>query len=163
MRPDSSSPGRQPWVRLCRARTKASPSSVGRLDSLPLAIELAAARSVVFTPRQLLERLGERLDLLRGERDRDPRQQTLRATIAWSHDLLGSDEQRVLRRLSVFAAGAGYAAAEHVADANPETLQSLLDKSLLRRRDAPGEPRYWLLETIRQYAAEQPRTRVRRP
>ena len=74
-----------------------------RLDNLPLALELAAARTVVFPPEQLLARLSERLDLLKAGRDADPRQQTLRATIEWSYDLLEPAEQRVFRGLSVFA------------------------------------------------------------
>jgi predicted ATPase/class 3 adenylate cyclase len=125
-----------------------------RLDSLPLALELAAARTAVFSPDQLLERLGQRLDLLKGGRDADPRQQTLRATIDWSYQLLGEDEQLVFRALSVFVAGCTYEAAEHVAGADPDVLQSLLDKSLLRRRDSALGQRYWMLETISQYASE---------
>jgi len=127
-----------------------------RLDNLPLALELAAARTKVFSPVQLLERLGQRLDLFKGGRDADPRQRTLRATIEWSHDLLSPEEQRLFARLSVFAGGCGYEAAEEICEANEDTLQSLLDKSLLRRRDGPaGEQRYWMLETIRQFAAER--------
>ncbi len=125
-----------------------------RLDELPLALELAAARTALFTPEQLLERLTERLDLLKGERDTDPRQQTLRATIEWSFDLLTGPEQDLLARLSVFAGGCTYEAAEGVAGADPDTLQSLLDKSLLRKRESGSGPRYWMLETIREYAAE---------
>jgi len=126
-----------------------------RLDNLPLALELAAARTVVFGPAQLLDRLGQRLDLLKAGRGVDARQETLRATIAWSHELLDEAERQLFRRMSVFAGGCDYDAAEHVAGAEPDTLQSLLDKSLLRRRDAPGGPRYWMLETLREYAAEQ--------
>jgi predicted ATPase len=126
-----------------------------RLDNLPLALELAAARTMVFPPEQLLERLGQRLDLLKGGRDADPRQQTLRTTIGWSHDLLNRDERRLFRRLAVFVGGCTYEAAEAVCDADPDTLQSLLDKSLLRRRDGELGPRYWMLETIREYAEEQ--------
>lgn len=126
-----------------------------RLDNLPLALELAAARTVVFSPAQLLDRLGQRLDLLKGGRDADPRQQTLRATIEWSYDLLDSEEQRLFRALSVFAGGCTYEAAESVGGADPDTLQSLLDKSLLRRRDSDLGPRYWMLETIGEYAAER--------
>jgi predicted ATPase/class 3 adenylate cyclase len=124
-----------------------------RLDNLPLALELAAARTVVFSPEQLVARLSERLDLLTAGRDADPRQQTLRATIEWSHDLLKPEEQRLFRALSVFPGGCTYEAAEAVCEADPDTLQSLLDKSLVRRRDDP--PRYWMLETIRELAAEK--------
>jgi predicted ATPase/class 3 adenylate cyclase len=126
-----------------------------RLDELPLALELAAARTALFSPEQLLDKLAQRLDLLKGERDADPRQQTLRATIAWSHDLLSEDEQRLFARLSVFSGGCTYEAAEEIAGADPDTLQSLLDKSLLRKRVAKLGPRYWMLETIREYAVEQ--------
>ncbi|MGH3136333.1 MAG: ATP-binding protein [Gaiellaceae bacterium] len=126
-----------------------------RLDELPLAIELAAARTAVFSAEQLLERLSRRLDLLRGDRDADPRQQTLRATIEWSHELLSQEEQRLFARLAVFAGGCTYEAAEEVAGADPDTLQSLIDKSLLRKRDTGLEPRYWMLETIREFAGEQ--------
>ena len=124
------------------------------LDELPLALELAAARTAVFSPKQLLERLSERLDLLKGERDADPRQQTLRATIEWSYDLLSEAEQKLFARLSVFAGGCTYEAAEQVAGADPDTLQSLLDKSLLRKRESALGPRYWMLETIREFAGE---------
>ena len=126
-----------------------------RLDNLPLALELAAARTAVFSPAQLLDRLPQRLDLFRGGRAIDARQATLRATIAWSHDLLDLDEKQLLRRLSVFPGGCSYDAAERVAGAVPDTLQSLLDKSLLRRGDSPAGPRFWMLETIREYAAQQ--------
>ena len=127
-----------------------------RLDELPLAIELAAARTRLFSPAQLLERLGERLDLLKGGRDADPRQRTLRATIEWSHDLLAPDEQALFRRLAVFAGGCTYAAAEAVCGAHPDTLQSLVDKSLIRLRDDLGdELRFSTLETIREYAAQR--------
>jgi non-specific serine/threonine protein kinase len=123
-----------------------------RLDELPLALELAAARTVLFSPAQLLERLSQRLDLLKGSRDADPRQQTLRATIDWSHELLTPEEQRVYRALSVFAGGCTWEAAEKVAGADPDLLQSLLDKSLVRRRDTRHGPRFWMLETIRDHA-----------
>ncbi len=126
-----------------------------RLDNLPLAIELAAARTTLFTPEQLLERLGQRLDLLKAGRGSDPRQQTLRATIDWSHDLLDEGERRLFRRLAVFVGGCTYEAAEAVCEADPDSLQSLLDKSLLRRREAGLGPRYWMLETIHEYAEEQ--------
>ena len=126
-----------------------------QLDELPLALELAAARTVLFSPRQLLDRLGTRLDLLQGSRDLDPRQQTLRATIEWSHELLSPDERQLLRRLAVFRGACTFEAAEGVCDADPDTLQALLDKSLVRRREDDGERRYWMLETIREYALER--------
>ena len=126
-----------------------------RLDELPLAIELAAARTALFDPEQLLDKLSQRLDLLTGERDADPRQRTLRATIEWSHDLLSREEQRLFARLAVFAGGCTYEAAEEIADAEPDTLQSLLDKSLVRKRQSRVGPRYWMLETIREYATEK--------
>ena len=126
-----------------------------RLDELPLALELAAARTALFSPEQLLEKLAQRLDLLTGERDADPRQQTLRATIEWSYDLLSEDEQRLFYRLAVFAGGCTYESAEEITGADPDTLQSLLDKSLLRKRESKAGPRYWMLETIREYAGER--------
>ena len=122
-----------------------------RLDDLPLAVELAAARSRVLTPAQILDRLGQRLDLLKGGRDADPRQQTLRATIEWSHDLLAGDEKQLFARLAVFAGGCTVDAAEDVCDADLDVLQSLVDKSLLRHT---GD-RFWMLETIREFAFER--------
>jgi predicted ATPase len=121
-----------------------------RLDDMPLALELAAARTKVLSPEQILERLGERLDLFRGGRDADPRQATLRATIEWSYDLLRPDEQRLFARLGVFAAGCTLDAAEAVCDAGLDTLQSLVEKSLVRHT----EERFWMLETIRELAEE---------
>jgi predicted ATPase len=126
-----------------------------RLDGLPLALELAAARTRLLSPEQLLERLSQRLDLLRGGRDADPRQQTLRATVQWSFDLLTSEEQELFARLAVFVGGCTLQAAEAVCDADLDTLASLLDKSLLRRADEETEPRYWMHELIREFAAEQ--------
>jgi predicted ATPase len=122
-----------------------------RLDDLPLALELAAARTRVLSPAQILERLSQRLDLLEGGRDADPRQQTLRTTIEWSHDLLSPEEQTVFARLAVFRGGCTLAAAEEVAEADLNTLQSLVDKSLVRHT----EERFWMLETIRAYARER--------
>jgi predicted ATPase/class 3 adenylate cyclase len=127
----------------------------GRLDNLPLALELAAARTVVFSPGQLLERLARPLDLLKAGRGVDERQETLRGTIAWSHDLLTVEEQTLFRRMSVFAGDCRFESAEQIAGADPDVLQSLLDKSLLRRRDSKAGPRFWMLETIREFAAEQ--------
>jgi predicted ATPase len=137
-------------------RTDAVQELCERLDRLPLAIELAAARTKLLAPEALLDRLGQRLDLLKGGRDADPRHATLRATIAWSHDLLTPAEQALFARLSVFAAGCTLESAEAVCDAGLAELESLLDKSLLRRRTgALGEDRYWMLETIRGYALER--------
>jgi predicted ATPase len=122
-----------------------------RLDDLPLAVELAAARTNVLTPAQILDRLSNRLDLLRGGRDTEARQATLRATIEWSHDLLSPDEQALFARLAVFRGSFSLDAAEHVCDADVEVLSSLVDKSLLRRRDG----RFVMLETIREFATER--------
>jgi predicted ATPase/class 3 adenylate cyclase len=122
-----------------------------QLDNLPLTLELAATRVAVLSPEQLLNRLSERLDLLKAVRGVDPRQQTLRATIEWSYDLLGEQERRLFERLSVFRGGATLEAAERICTADIDTFQSLIDKSLLRR---DGE-RLWMLETLREYAAEQ--------
>ena len=122
-----------------------------RLDNLPLALELAATRVTVLSPEQLLDRLSKRLDLLKAGRGVDPRQQTLRATIEWSYDLLDEEERILFERLSVFRGGCTLEAAEEICEADIDTLQSLIDKSLLRRQ---GE-RFWMLETIREYAAEQ--------
>jgi predicted ATPase/class 3 adenylate cyclase len=121
-----------------------------RLDALPLAVELAAARTRALSPAQILERLSERLDLLTGGRDADPRQRTLRAAIEWSYDLLSPEEQRLFRRLSVFDGGCTLEAAEEVTGATLEGLQSLVEKSLLRF----SAERYWMLETIRDFADE---------
>jgi predicted ATPase len=142
-------------IELFCARARIEPDDAvaelcGRLDNLPLALELAAARVRVLTPAQILERISQRLDLFRAGRDADPRQQTLRATIAWSYDLLAEDEQRLFARMAVFRGGCTLEAAEEVVDANPDALQSLVDKSLLRH----WEERFWMLETIREYAHE---------
>jgi predicted ATPase len=122
-----------------------------RLDAMPLALELAAARTRALTPEQILERLEQRLDLLKGGRDADPRQQTLRATIEWSHDLLSSKEQALFAQLAVFAGGFTLAAAEAVVGADVDGVQSLGEKSLLRRTS----DRFWMLETIREFASER--------
>ncbi|MGH2671344.1 MAG: ATP-binding protein [Actinomycetota bacterium] len=120
------------------------------LDDMPLAIELAAARAKALTPAQILERLSQRLDLLKGGRDADPRQRTLRSTIEWSHDLLDADEKRLFARLAVFAGGCTLESAEQVSEADLDTLQSLVEKSLVRRTD----DRFWMYETIREFALE---------
>ncbi len=124
-----------------------------RLDHLPLAIELAAARVKVLSPTALLERLEQRLPLLAGgSRDLPARQRTLRATIEWSHELLNEAEQRLFARLAVFRGGCTLDAAEAIAEADLDTLQSLVDKSLARVRDSG---RFWMLETIREFAVER--------
>ena len=122
-----------------------------RLDDLPLAVELAAARTSVLTPAQILERIGQRLDLLKGPRAADPRQQTLRATIAWSYELLSPEERQLLARLAVFSGGCTLAAAEEIAGADLDTLQALVQKSLVRFTNG----RFWMLETIREFAHER--------
>ena len=123
-----------------------------RLDCLPLAVELAAARAKALSLQTLLDRLDQRLPLLAGgSRSAPERQRTLRATIAWSHDLLAPSEQELFARLAVFAGGCTLEAAEEICGADVDTIASLVDKSLLRRT---GD-RYWMLETIREFAAEQ--------
>jgi predicted ATPase/class 3 adenylate cyclase len=143
-------------VALFCARARVEPDEViaelcGRLDNLPLAIELAAARTNVLAPTQILERLSGSLDLLKAGRDADPRQATLRATIEWSHDLLSDEEKELFARLAIFAGGCTLASAEAIVEADLDTMQSLRDKSLLRRT----EDRFWMLETIREYAMER--------
>ena len=158
--PLSPSDGEQLFVERARAAgVEVKPDATvaeicRRLDELPLAIELAAARTVVFSPEEVLQRLSQRLDLLEGTRDADPRQQTLRATIDWSHELLGPEERQLFARMSVFAT-CSEEAATRICGADSRTLQSLIDKSLVRRRDDDLGSRYWLLETIREYAAEK--------
>ena len=134
-----------------------------RLDGMPLAIELAAARVGALTPAQIVERLDDSLDLLSGgSRTAMTRQQTLRATLAWSFDLLDADEQILLRRLAVFAGSFGLEAAEDICAEDPLQRQEavallgrLIDKSLVHVEEGPGDRRYRLLETVRQYAAER--------
>jgi predicted ATPase/class 3 adenylate cyclase len=128
-----------------------------RLDGLPLALELAAARLRLLSPEALLERLDHALDVLTsGARDAPERQQTLRATIAWSHSLLTESEQRLFRRLALFAGGCTVADAEAVCSEPGEPvldeLESLVDKALVQAGDGG---RLRMLETIREYAAEQ--------
>ncbi|MGA5040862.1 BTAD domain-containing putative transcriptional regulator [Streptomyces capoamus] len=129
-----------------------------RLDGLPLAIELAAARLRMLTPRQIADRLDDRFRLLTsGSRTVLPRQQTLRAVVDWSWDLLDAGERDVLARLSVFAGGCDLAAAEAVCGpAALDALGSLVDKSLVVAAPAAdGAMRYRLLETVAEYAAER--------
>lgn len=130
-----------------------------RLDGLPLAVELAAARIRLFPPEALLSRLSHRLTLLTGgARDLPARQQTLRGTIDWSYSLLSPDEQRLFARLAVFAGSWTFEAAEAIC-ANENDLDvlsglaALVEQSLVRQDDR-DEPRFTMLETIREYAAE---------
>jgi predicted ATPase/DNA-binding SARP family transcriptional activator len=126
-----------------------------RLDGMPLAIELAAGRIRMRTPQELLDGLEQRLPLLTGgPRDLPARQQTLRATLEWSVDLLDEHERRDLARLSVFAGGCTLEAAEAVCEATLERLSSLVDQSLLLHSVGPHGSRYSLLETIRELASE---------
>ena len=123
-----------------------------RLDYLPLAIELAAARTKALAPGDILMRLDTRLPLLTGgPRDAPRRQQTLRATLDWSYELLDAEQRRLFARLAVFAGGCTFDAAEAVCDAGLDTLQALVDRSLVRR---DGE-RYWMLPTLREYGLER--------
>ncbi|MFF3949839.1 ATP-binding protein [Streptomyces sp. NPDC001902] len=128
-----------------------------RLDGLPLAIELAAARLRVLTPRQIAARLDDRFRLLTGgSRTALPRQQTLRAVVDWSWDLLGEAERTTLRRLSVFAGGCTLQAAEAVCGEEAlELVGQLVDKSLVVVDHGAEEVRYRLLETIHEYAVER--------
>jgi predicted ATPase/class 3 adenylate cyclase len=128
-----------------------------RVDSLPLAIELASARVGLLGTRGLYERLERRLPLLAGDlRDLPQRHRTLWAAIAWSYELLSKQEQQLLRALSVFAGSFSLTAAEEVCGAELETLDSLVRRSLLQRVPRAGrEPRLMLLDTVREFAAEQ--------
>jgi predicted ATPase/DNA-binding SARP family transcriptional activator len=131
-----------------------------RLEGLPLAIELAAARTKLLPPVALLSRLGNRLQLLTGgRRDAPQHQQTLRMTLDWSYDLLEPDAQRLFARLGVFAGGCTLASAEEVCGGEGsvlEGLSALVDESLVRQRETDaGEPRFSMLEIVREYALER--------
>ena len=130
-----------------------------RMDGLPLAIELAAARIKMLSPEELVKRMNERLSLLRSaSRDQPARQQTLRSEIGWSYDLLEAKERRSFSQLSVFTGGCTLEAAEAICVTGStgmsvfELLAALVDKSLLKRQEVDGESRYTMLETIREYA-----------
>jgi predicted ATPase/serine/threonine protein kinase/DNA-binding CsgD family transcriptional regulator len=156
----------KPDFQLTNANARAIAEICVRLDGLPLAIELAAARMKLLPPQALLARLDQRLAVLTGvSRDLPARQQTLRNTIAWSYNLLNAGEQRLFRRLSVFVGGCNLQAIDAVCAAledNNEASQaldglaSLVDKSLLQQTEQEGEePRFIMLETIREYGLER--------
>lgn len=154
----------KPDFRLTRENRQSVAETCARLDGLPLAIELAAARIKLLPPAAILARLQSRLQLLTGgSRDLPERQQTLRAALSWSYELLDAAEQKLFRRLAVFASDCTVEAAEAVCNA-PDDLQadpfeviaSLADKSLLKQSEPPGgEVRFGMLETIREYAFER--------
>jgi predicted ATPase len=153
----------RPGLRVTDGNAAAVASICSELAGLPLAIELAAARLRTLSPEQVAARLGEQLDLLtHGGRSRPDRQQTMRATLDWSHQLLAPDEQTVFRRLSIFAGGFTLDAAEEVAGGTGgpgagviEALEGLVSRSLLELDHDRAEPRLRMLEPVRQYAAEQ--------
>ena len=152
----------QPGFRLTAGNAAAVAEITARLDGLPLAIELAVSRLNVLTPPALLERLTERLSLLTtGARDLPERQRTLRETIEWSHELLLPGQRELLARLAVFAGGWTLGSAEDVCGPGLEIavvdgLSALVDANLVRRTErTEDEPRFGMLETIREYATEQ--------
>jgi predicted ATPase/DNA-binding CsgD family transcriptional regulator len=153
-----------PGFRLTDENAQAVAELCVHLDGLPLAIELAAARTQLLSPQMLLERLGQRLSLLHWEaQDMPVRQQTLRSAIAWSYDLLANQEQVLLRHLGIFVGGFTLDAAETIAADPPheaidvlEGLASLVDKSLVvSQEDGEGGYRFRLLESVRDFALEQ--------
>src|SRR5437899_1580953 len=154
----------RPDFELNRASASAVTESCARLDGLPLAIELAAARIKVLSPASMLTRLASRLQLLTGgARDLPERQQTLRAAMDWSYDLLNAAEQKLFRRLSVFVGGCNLEGVEAVCDTKGDLdldlldgMASMVDKSLAQQIErANGESRFTMLETIREYALEK--------
>ncbi len=153
----------KPDFTVTNANAPAVAGICARLDGLPLAIELAAARAKYFPPQALLARLEQGLSVLSGgARDLPARQQTFRGAIAWSYDLLTPEEQQLFRRLAVFVDGCTWQAAEAVCTAAGgfqgdilEGVMSLVDKSLLRQQEsAEGEPRFWMLQLLREFGLE---------
>ncbi len=148
-----------PTFALNEHNAKAIAQICGRLDGIPLALELAAARVTVFSAEQIATRLDDRFKLLTGgSRTALPRQQTLRATIDWGYDLLSEDERTLLRKFSVFAGGWTFEAAEAVCSELDvlNLLTQLVNKSLvIVVQEESGEIRYHLLETVRQYARDK--------
>src|SRR5438270_797966 len=146
-----------PGFALTDANVTSVASVCRRLDGLPLAIELAAARTKVLPPAAIVQRLEQALELLvEGARDLPLRQQTLRATLDWSYALLPEPERALLARLAVFAGGWTLEDAEAVLGGETAAgLASLVDSSLVRRRGTTDAPRFGLLETIREYALER--------
>ncbi|MGA3029691.1 MAG: adenylate/guanylate cyclase domain-containing protein [Candidatus Limnocylindrales bacterium] len=150
----------RPDFQITAANAPAVAEICSRLDGLPLAIELAAARVKLLPPQALLARLGQRLEALEaGSRDLPARQRTLRGAIAWSHDLLDEPARRLFARFSVFVDGASLAAAEAVcSDVGLDVLSGLsglVDQSLIRQEETDGEPRFTMLATIREFALER--------
>jgi predicted ATPase len=154
----------KPGFELNRENAAAVVEICARLDGLPLAIELAAARVKVLTPAAMLSRLASRLQLLTGgARDLPQRQQTLRAALDWSYDLLSPAEQRLFRRLSVFVGGCNLEGIEAVCDTKGDLdldlldgMASLVDKSLVRQtEEASGDSRFSMLETMREYGLDK--------
>jgi predicted ATPase len=132
------------------------------VEGLPLSLELAAARTRVLSLGQIVERLGRPLDLLAGGgRDLPGRHQTLRATIDWSYELLDAAQQRLFAQLAVFPGGCTLDAAEAVCGAELEPLASLLDSSLVRREQPDREPRFRMLDAVREYALERLESKAR--
>ncbi|HET7482542.1 MAG TPA: adenylate/guanylate cyclase domain-containing protein [Actinomycetota bacterium] len=154
----------KPDFMLTMANARPVAQICSRLDGLPLAIELAAARTRILSPDELFKRLEKCLTLLStGGRERDARQQTLRGAIDWSYDLLEESEKQLFCRLSVFSGGCSFDAAEKVCDPDAELgidvfegLESLVDKSLIRQTESDtGQTRFRILQTIREYGQER--------
>ena len=153
----------KPGFRVSSDNAAAVATITAKLDGLPLAIELAASRIKILPPEAILDRLDQRLALLSTTaRNLPERQRTLRGAIAWSHDLLDEDERRLFARFGVFAGGAPLDAIDQICNPGPDLgvdtldgVASLVDKSLLRQAEGAGEPRFTMLETIREFAVER--------